>query len=354
MAAFGQAHADGLGVAIDTGGGDVVFGEEVQEFAAAAAEIDDVFATGEEGEIGREVGADVLLRAAEAIGEVDKVVGRGGGGGEGLGGEGFLADGAEFGVDEPLVFEAELGDVGPEAGLDFVIRAGDEVFKVAVLAVDDVLEVGFELGGAVLIGAVEIGDAAEELDLVDAELLLPVLTPLLPVMTDIGEVGGLLLRLGAEGGEVRLDGFGGGETIVGGGEAGFERVYAAGVLFKGGGNLLEGAVGFFERFEGRLGRVEGAAVELDLFADVPIEDAGDEPFPGLDERVFEARWTGVDGADGGDLGFGGVAGVEEGEQVGESDGKAAAFALGMAGGDALTDFADGLFERVLSVHACSS
>ena len=90
-----------------------------------------------------------------------------------------------------------------------------------------------------------------------------------------------------------------------------EFVVAPGVFLKRRGDLFERSVLFLQRFEGGLDSVDCTSIELDLFANVPVENAGQEPFPALDEIVLEAGWTRVHRPDGGDLGFGGVAGMEQ-------------------------------------------
>ncbi len=277
---------------------------------------------------------------------MDEVVGGGfGGGGRGMGhgGERFLPDGAEFGMDQPLIFFSHFGEVGPEARLRFVAGAGHQAFEVAMLAGDDLAETGFHLGGAVLVSAVQVRHAAEELHFVDAEFPFPLLAPLVPVDAHVHEFAGLF----AQTVDVRKRG-------LGGGEAGFDGIHSPGVFFERQCDVFQRAVVFVERFERGLGRVDGAAVELHLFADMPIEHASEKALPRLNQRVLEAGRARVDGADGGHLGFGRVAGVEQGQQIGDGNGEPAVLALRMAGLDALPDFADRLLEGVLSVHACSS
>lgn len=249
--------------------------------------------------------ADVGFGAAVAVREAEEVVGvlfRGDWGLRlclGGGGEGFLADGAEFGVDDGFVFDADAFEVGPEAFLDVFVGAGEGSLVIGVLAAEGVAEVGFHEGGAVLEAALEIGDRAQELGFVDGEVAFPFLAPFLPVECDVGEFAGAVVEgfhFGADIVDFLVDGVGAGVEFVEGGGDGFERT-----------------VGGVKGFDCGLEGVHLGAVEFDLLADVPIENAGEEAFPGLDEIVLEARRAWVDCADGGDFGFGGVAGMDERE-----------------------------------------
>ncbi len=65
-----------------------------------------------------------------------------------------------------------------------------------------------------------------------------------------------------------------------------------------------------ERLQRGFDAFHRGAVELDLLADVPVQGARDEFLKALSDGVLEARRTRVDGADRGDLGFGGIAGVQ--------------------------------------------
>jgi len=118
----------------------------------------------------------------------------------------------------------------------------------------------------------------------------------------------------------------------------------------------ERAVVLVEGFEDGAEGADGGAVEVDLVADVPIEQAGDELLDRLRQGIQEAGRARVDGSDGGDLGFGGVALVKDGQQVGEDDARARD-AIGVARADAVADLLDDggdLFGVRISGHVSCS
>ncbi len=82
---------------------------------------------------------------------------------------------------------------------------------------------------------------------------------------------------------------------------------------------VEGAIVLVERLQDGLDGVDHRPVEFDLLADVPSQNTGCGSLQGLDESVDDARRPRIHRADGGDLGFGGVASAKDGHQVRQRD-----------------------------------
>ena len=108
---------------------------------------------------------------------------------------------------------------------------------------------GVHQGGAVLGRALQIGHAAQKLDLVLLELALPLRTPVRPMIADVLEFPGSFLRVGHSAGQ-----------------------------------LGDGAVGFAQRLDGGIDRGDDLAVELHLLAHVPVQHARQKLLPGLHQR----------------------------------------------------------------------
>ncbi len=180
-------------------------------------------------------------------------------------------------------------------------RAG----KFGMLAAHGVAIVGVHQGGAMLKAALEICHGAQKLNFVGLQFALPFEAPLRPVIADILHLfADLLLRL---------------EAVA---------------------ELDECAIGFHQRFQGGIDARDGFAVELHLLADVPIEDARDEAFPGLHDGIADAAGARIDGADGGHFAERGVARVGQRHEVREGDGHAASGGFGIAAADAIADFVE--------------
>jgi hypothetical protein len=230
-------------------------------------------------------------------------------------------------VDEAFELGAGFANAAPEGGQ-----------KIGVLQFGGIAEAGFQDGGAVLEGSVQLGDVAEEVALDGVQLAFPFEAPLGPMRADVADFEELA-EVGSDGVEAR------GEAVEARGESGLasaEGLDGLAVLVEridAGGQGGEGAVVLIEGFEDGAEPADGGAVEIDLVADVPIEEAGDEFLDRLDGGIQQAGRARVDATDGGDLGFGGVALVEDGQQVGEDDARAGD-ALGIARADAVADFPD--------------
>ena len=76
---------------------------------------------------------------------------------------GALADGAQFGEDEPLVLQADALQVGPQTLLDIEGTAVESGGEVGVLGMHHVLEAALDEVGAELGGGLQVRQGAQEL-----------------------------------------------------------------------------------------------------------------------------------------------------------------------------------------------
>ena len=106
-----------------------------------------------------------------------------------------LADGLQFGINQAFVIQPDALQVGPQALLDVQRKAFQRAGEIGVLAAHSVAIVGVHQGGAMLEAALQIGHAAQELNLVLLQLVLPLEAPVGPVIADVLQfLGDLLLR----------------------------------------------------------------------------------------------------------------------------------------------------------------
>src|SRR5271156_54839 len=79
------------------------------------------------------------------------------------------------------------------------------------------------------------------------------------------------------------------------------------------------AVVFVQDFERGLHAIHDRAIELHLFADMPVERARHQALQALRDRVDESRRARIHGSDAGHFRLGGVARVQQWREIGERD-----------------------------------
>ncbi len=84
-------------------------------------------------------------------------------------------------MDQALIIFADLFEIGPEALLDIEIGAVECAEIIAMLRGHHFAKIRFDESDAMLECALEIGSAAEEIDFVGGELVLPAGAPFDPV-----------------------------------------------------------------------------------------------------------------------------------------------------------------------------
>ena len=141
-------------------------------------------------------------------------------------------------MDQLLELAAHFFKAGPEALLDLEARSVQRAVEVRVLGLHHLAEIGFDQGDTMQERGFQICDAADELNFVGGEFVLPLLASLGPVCANVIELP------------------------------------------------------------------EDSTSEFDLLADVPVEQASDDPLENLDQAIDCARRTGVEGPDGSHLGAG--------------------------------------------------
>lgn len=208
---------------------------------------------------------------------------------------GAPADKSEFGVDEPLELEADLFEVGPKTLLYIQGGAFELDEEVGMLAAHQVAEVRFHQRDAMLEGALQIRDAAKELDLVGSQFMLP---------------------LGAPGGPMGPQVLDFRSTTLEGLRAALE--LAVQTIEKAC-DARESPVVLVQRLQEGVEGGHDGAVELNLLADVPIQGAGEEALDKLDGAVDKTGRAGIDRADCSDLAFRSIACMEQRHQVGEGN-----------------------------------
>src|SRR5436309_10620266 len=97
-------------------------------------------------------------------------------------------------MDDALVLAPDLAHFLPEPFLRLDHGTIQSAEIIGVLRAGNLAEVSFHERGAVLERALQIGHAAQELSLVDEQLVLPFPAPLHPMRADVLELGGLLLE----------------------------------------------------------------------------------------------------------------------------------------------------------------
>ncbi len=320
---LGAAERDGFLAEIHAAGGDAGFAEEFEEFAAAAAEVGNRSAIRKEREIEALLGFDVVLRTAKTFGEFEPVERWGGRGGElgrcgrGRNRRGPLAEEAKLGVDQALEIETYLLEVGPKTPLDLSRRALEFGDEIGVLVTNQIAEVRLRESDAVLEGALKFSQSAEEVNFVVGELTFPLGTPSGPMGTNILEFG----RFGLK--EIRA------------------ALKFLAQFIEEAADTEEGSVDLVQGFEDSIEGGQDGAVEFDLLADVPVERSREETLDELDGGVERTGRAWVDGADGRDLALSGIAGMEDGHEVGERnlDGFGGG-GCGVARADAVPDLSD--------------
>ncbi len=133
--------------------------------------------------------------------------------------------------------------------------------------------------------ALQIRHAAQELDFVLLQLVLPLEAPVGPVIADV-------LQLLAAPAPAPAD-------------------PAA--------QLHQRAIGLVQRFEGRIDAGHDLAVELHLLAHVPVEHPRHQALPRLHQRIDQAAGARIHRADGGHFAQRGIARVHQRHQVGQRD-----------------------------------
>ena len=187
-------------------------------------------------------------------------------------------------MNDALQFGAHLLQVGPQALLDIEGVPLQRAVEVGILDAHQIAMAGLHQGHAVLKGSLQIGHAAQELDFVLLQRVLPLHAPSGPMVAHVLHLVADALLFGQPRSHLR-----------------------------------EGAIGLALRFQDRVGVVHDLAVELHLLADVPVEHARQEALPGLDHGVEDAARARVHGPDGGHFAEGCVARVQQRQEIGQRD-----------------------------------
>ena len=204
---------------------------------------------------------------------------------------GALADGSQFGKNQPLVFQADALQVGPQMFLNIdgtTFQAGGEI---VVLGVEGVAKAALDEVGAKLGSTLQIRQGAQELDLVILQLAFPLGPPLRPMTAQIGQFVD----------HSQLPG-----------------------------DLRQRAVVLRQGVDTGVHAGDHFTVEFHLLADVPVECARHQALPTLHQRIDQAAAARVDRADGGHFALRAVAGAHQRHQVGQRDVRRGGFGMARA------------------------